>query len=88
MHTTGRRLSRVPSPPERGAYPSTPVLARKTNPVFNFKMARAAAVQQEYARQVAKASKENKKTADAVADSVTVGVGLIQRQGSEDSKSS
>jgi NADH dehydrogenase (ubiquinone) Fe-S protein 5 len=51
-------------------------------------MARAAAVQKEYARQVAKASKENKKTADAVADSVTVGVGLIQRQGSEDSKSS
>ncbi|RXW12987.1 hypothetical protein EST38_g12868 [Candolleomyces aberdarensis] len=51
-------------------------------------MARAAIVQQEYARQVEKASKENKKTADAVADSVTVGVGLIQRQGSEDSKSS
>jgi len=45
--------------------------------------ARQMAVEQEYIKQVKQAAKENKKSADAMLDSVIVGVGLIKREGAD-----
>ncbi|TFK26570.1 hypothetical protein FA15DRAFT_270976 [Coprinopsis marcescibilis] len=45
--------------------------------------ARAHAIEKEYLRAVQRATKENKKSSDALADSVIVGVGLINREGTD-----
>ncbi|KAF5330036.1 hypothetical protein D9611_010472 [Ephemerocybe angulata] len=50
-------------------------------------IARAAAIQAELNRKIEKAVKEHQKASESKADSVSIGVGLIKREGSEESSS-